>query len=137
MKSVPSNALEKLSSVEIETLQQAANLQIFGLRWPEGNGLDYMTLDEALLDKVLDVTEINEGGKVPSISVVNRSERMVFLMAGELLVGCKQDRVLNSSTMVPSKSEMTIPLACVEVGRWATNRGNSVVGRLHLTAICA
>jgi len=118
MKSVPSDVLEKLSSVEIRSIQQAANLQIFGLRCPEGNGLDYMTLDEALLDKVLDVTEVNEGGQVPAIRVANRSERMVFLMAGELLVGCKQDRVLNTSMMVPSKSEMAIPVSCVEMGRW-------------------
>ena len=118
MKSVPSDVLEKLSSVEIRSIQQAANLQIFGLRWPEANGLDYMTLDEALLDKVLDVAEINEGGHVPTLKVANRSERMVFLMVGELLVGCKQDRVLNTSMMIPSKSEMAIPVACVEVGRW-------------------
>jgi hypothetical protein len=39
-------------------------------------------------------------------------------MVGELLVGCKQDRVLNTSMMVPSKTEMPIPVACVEAGRW-------------------
>jgi hypothetical protein len=65
-----------------------------------------MTLDQALRDKALDVTEINEGGQVPAIEVANKSERMVFLMAGELLIGCKQDRLLNSSMMVPSKGEM-------------------------------
>jgi hypothetical protein len=118
VKSVPSDVLERLSSVGICSVQQAANLQVFGLQWSAGNGLDYMTLDEALLDKVLDVAEINEGGQVPTLKVANRSKRMVFLMAGELLVGCKQDRVLNTSLMIPSKSEMAIPVACVEVGRW-------------------
>jgi len=118
VKSVPSDVLEKLSSVEISSVQQAANLQVFGLRWSAGNGLDYTTLDEELRVKVLDATEINEGGQVPAIKVANSSERMVFLMAGEMLVGCKQDRVLNSSMMVPSKSEMAIPVTCVEVGRW-------------------
>ena len=88
MKSVPSDVLERPSSVGICSVQQAANLQVFGLQWSAGNGLDYTTLDEALLDKVLDVAEINEGGQVPTLKVANRSERMVFLMAGELLVGC-------------------------------------------------
>jgi hypothetical protein len=115
---VPLDVLEELNGMEIRSVQQAASLQIFGLRWSAGSGLDYTTLDEALLDKVLDVTEINEGGQVPAIKVANKSERMVFLMAGELLVGCKQDRVLNTSMMVPGKSEMVIPVACVEAGRW-------------------
>ena len=118
MKLVSFDVLEKLSGVELRTVQQAASLQVFGLRWSAGNGLDYATLDEALLDNVLDVTEITEGGQVPTIRVANKSERMVFLMAGEMLAGCKQDRVLNSSMMVPSKSEMAIPVTCVEAGRW-------------------
>ncbi len=33
-------------------------------------------------------------------------------------MGCKQDRVLNTSLMVPGKTEMPIPVACVEAGRW-------------------
>jgi len=118
VKSVSSDVLEKLSGVEITSVQQAGSLQVFGLRWSARNDLDYTTLDEALLDKVLEVTEINEYGQVPAVKVANKSERMVFLMAGELLVGCKQDRVLNTSMMVPSKCEIAIPVACVEVGRW-------------------
>lgn len=114
-----SNALDVLNGVEISSVQQAGTLQVFGLKWPGGDGLDYATLDEALLDQMLEVTEISEGGQVPAIKVENKSGRMVFLMAGELLVGCKQDRVLNTSVMVPSKTEMPIPVACVEVGRWS------------------
>ncbi len=118
MKSVSSSTLERLSGVEIEGMQQAGSLLVFGLKWSAEDGLDYATLDEALLDKVLDFTEINEGGQVPAIKVENKSGRMVFLMAGELLIGCKQDRVLNTSMVVPSKTEMPIPVACVEAGRW-------------------
>jgi len=107
-----------LSSVEIKSIQHAGTLQVFGLKWAAGDGLDYATLDEALLDRALDVAEINEAGQVPAIKVENRSGRMVFLMAGEVLVGCKQDRVLNTSMLVPSWAEMPIPVACVEAGRW-------------------
>ena len=82
MKLVRSDVLEKLSGLEIRSVQQAARLQVFGLRWSVGNGLDYTTLDEALLDRVLEVTEINEGGQVLALRVANKSERMVFLMAG-------------------------------------------------------
>ncbi len=39
-------------------------------------------------------------------------------MAGEQLVGCKQNRIVNSSIMVPPHREMPLPVTCVERGRW-------------------
>ncbi len=118
MASNTPNVLEGLGRAEVTGVQEAAGLQVFALRWPAGSGAEYATLDEALHDQVLDVTEINEGGKVPTLKVVNKSARMVFLMAGEELVGGKQNRVLNASMMVPARGEMPIPVTCVERGRW-------------------
>jgi hypothetical protein len=57
-------------------------------------------------------------GQVSRVKIINHSEHMIFLMAGEQLVGCKQNRVLNSSIMVPPKAEMPLPVTCVERGRW-------------------
>ena len=111
--------LETLKSVEISGHQQYEGLEIFHLRWAtNGNGLDYFTLDEALEDKSIEVTESSENGQVPQIKIINRSNRMVFLMAGEQVVGCKQNRVLNASIMVPAHGEMPLPVTCVEGGRW-------------------
>jgi hypothetical protein len=39
-------------------------------------------------------------------------------MAGEELVGGKQNRVLNASMMVPAKGDLPVPVTCVERGRW-------------------
>ena len=125
--------LEALGSVEVSSIQEAEGLQVYGLKWPLQGDLDYMTLDEALQQEVLDVTEFDEGGRVPTIKIVNKSNRLVFLMAGELLVGCKQDRVLNTSMIVPAKSEMPIPVTCVEAGRWGyqSNRFRSGESSSH------
>jgi hypothetical protein len=115
------NVLEGLRSAEVVGVRQGAGLQVFDLRWlagPAEKAHDYVTLDEALEQQVLDVTEVSEGGTVPTLKVLNKSVRMVFLMAGEELVGGKQNRVLNSSLMVPAKTEVPIPVTCVEVGRW-------------------
>jgi hypothetical protein len=115
------NVLEGLRDAEIAGIRQAAGVQVFDLRWPAEpaeRAHDYVTLDEALEQQILEVTEISEGGSVPTLKVFNKSVRMVFLMAGEELVGGKQDRVLNSSMMVPGKTEVPIPVTCVEVGRW-------------------
>src|SRR5947208_13016045 len=113
-----SNVLEGLGSAEVCGVRQAAGLHVFGLKWPSANGSDYLTLDEALEQRTLEVTEVDAGGRVPTLKLVNKSERMVFLMAGEELVGGKQNRVLNASMMVPAKGEMPIPVTCVERGRW-------------------
>ena len=112
------NVLDGLREAEVSGVSQAAGLQVFGLRWTVTDRHDYATLDEALEQKSLEVTEVDASGRVPTIKVVNKSERMVFLMAGEELVGGKQNRVLNASMMVPARGEMPIPVTCVERGRW-------------------
>src|SRR5437764_10974759 len=93
-------------------------LQAFGLKRPSHSSLSYLTLDEALEKDLLDVTEINEAGTVAGLRVSNKADQLLFLMSGEHLKGAKQDRVLNISIMVPSKSEVHIPVSCVESGRW-------------------
>jgi len=108
-------------------------LQVFDLRWPVRDGHDYVTLDDALEQNLLSVTEVSSGGTVPALKVANRSEHMVFLMAGEELVGGKQNRVLNASMLVPAKGEMPIPVTCVEAGRWGykTSRFSSGASSSH------
>jgi hypothetical protein len=109
---------DTLKAVELRGHQQYGSLEVFHLYWPAGDGLDYATLDEALEARSIEVTESSDGGQVSRIKIVNRSNRMVFLMAGEQLVGCKQNRVLNTSIMVPAHTEMPLPVTCVERGRW-------------------
>ena len=113
--------LDTLKHVEIAGHQQCGSLEILHLRWPAGDGLTYSTLDEALEAHWIEVVESTEAGRVSSIKIINRSTQMVFLMAGEQLVGCKQNRVMNSSIMVPPRAEMPLPVTCVERGRWGYN----------------
>jgi hypothetical protein len=109
---------ELLQTVQVLASQQESGLQVFGLRWPSESLLGYHTLDEAMAAGSLEVTEISEGGSVPTLNVTNKSDRMAFLMAGEQLVGAKQNRVLNVSMMVPPSTSLQIPVSCVEGGRW-------------------
>jgi hypothetical protein len=70
---------------------------------------------------------------VPRIKIINRSVHMVFVMAGEQLVGCKQNRVVNASIMVPPQSEVPLPVTCVERGRWRYS--SSVFSSAHPTLL--
>jgi len=104
MPSATLDLLDVLKSVKFDGYQQYEALEIFHLRWAvDGHRLDYLTLDEALEGKSIEVAESSQSGHVPQIKIINRSDRMIFLMAGEQVVGCKQNRVLNASMMVPAR----------------------------------
>jgi hypothetical protein len=105
-------------TVEVQEPQGDSTLQIFGLRWRSGSKLRYNTLDEAMAAGTLEVSEVSESGSVPALKVVNKASEMAFLMAGEQLVGAKQNRVLNVSIMVPAETTLEVPVSCVEAGRW-------------------
>jgi hypothetical protein len=109
---------ERLGAVEVADARETSGLQVFGLRAAPNGALNYLTLDEALGAGLVEVAEISQEGSVPALQVRNHSDAMVFLMAGEHLVGAKQDRVINASLLIAGRSELTIPVSCVEAGRW-------------------
>lgn len=79
----------------------------------------YLTLEAALEQGVLEITEISEEGVVPQIRFRNQSKTPVLLLAGEEVVGAKQNRILNTSLLVPGEAEVKVPVSCVEQGRWS------------------
>ena len=90
-----------------------------------------------LKSETLTITEISEGGSVPTLKLSNKTGQRVFLMAGEQLIGSKQNRVLNTSLLVEADAEIPIPVSCVEQGRWSyrsekfTSHGTSSPGELR------
>jgi hypothetical protein len=95
------------------------NLTIFPMFLDESAERSYLTLDEALSQNSARITEISESGSVPDLQFVNDGDKPVLLLDGEELVGAKQNRVLNLSILVPAKSTISIPVSCVEHGRWS------------------
>ena len=79
---------------------------------------DYLTLDEALMNKTAVVTEVSESGSVPQLLLRNKGGQAVFLLDGEELTGAKQNRILNISILAPAMKDTVIPVSCVEAGRW-------------------
>ena len=80
--------------------------------------VSYLTLDEALALGWTEITEISDQGRVPELRVINKGAKPVFILDGEELVGAKQNRIVNLSILVPAASTLTIPVSCVEAGRW-------------------
>ena len=77
----------------------------------------YLALEEAIA-RGLRIEEVDASGSVPELLVANPLERNVLLFDGEELVGAKQNRILNVSVLVGGKTELPIPVSCVEEGRW-------------------
>ncbi len=78
----------------------------------------YITLDEALTRGDFEVTEMSEGGQVPQLHVLNTGMHPVLLVDGEELIGAKQNRIVNLTILVPAMEKLSIPVTCVEAGRW-------------------
>ncbi len=110
--------VDQAVGVRIRAPTNFKNLTVFPLMGIQGVAADYLTLDEALSQKLAIITEVSEGGSVPELKFVNSGDKKVFLLDGEELVGAKQNRVLNLSIMVPAGKTLVVPVSCVERGRW-------------------
>jgi hypothetical protein len=105
--------------------QSAAHggLVVFWLNVKEqAPALDVATLDEARKSGALLITE-RERATVPELVVENRGKSHVLLLAGEILIGGKQNRVLGEDILLPPLSgARPIGVYCVEQGRWNEGR---------------
>src|SRR5271163_3952938 len=65
------------------------------------------------------VPEYSGGASVNQLVLINRSKRPLLLLAGELVSGGKQDRIIGKDRIVPAGSEpLPLDVFCVEHGRW-------------------
>jgi hypothetical protein len=112
------------------------NLTVFPVvaakSYPTG---EFLTLDEGLRSGDVVVTEAgnvqglirrhpmpaipNDGAQVNRLVLVNNSKRPLLLLAGEIVTGGKQDRVIGKDRIVPPESDpVDLSVFCVEPGRW-------------------
>jgi hypothetical protein len=103
----------------------------------EGNAARwrYLTLDQGLKSGEVVITEAGKarglvrfrnrghatesGDQVNTLVLVNHSSRPLVLLAGEIVTGGKQDRVIAKDRIVPPHSEpLDLGVFCIEPGRW-------------------
>jgi hypothetical protein len=84
---------------------------------PPGAEEDLLVLDEAMPKKLVEIKEV-AGGSVNNLQLTNRADQPLFLLAGEVIIGGKQDRIIGSNTIIPPKTTQDVPVFCVEHGRW-------------------
>jgi hypothetical protein len=103
-------------------------LRIFWLHGPVATPLAIArplaiaTLEEARANGDLVIGE-QARAAVPELVVENRSKGHVLLLAGEILVGGKQNRIVREDVLLPPLSgPRAIGVYCVEQGRWDAGR---------------
>lgn len=67
-----------------------------------------------------------DGASVNQLALINRSGKKLLLLAGEVIVGGKQDRIVQDDLIVPPISTpIALDVFCVEHGRWSQRAAGS------------
>lgn len=113
------NLLNRLpSTVSILSYTEARNLRIYPLSY-SGSFQIFTTLNEAV-DRDLVVIQEKGSGDVNAVMMKNKSKTPVFAMAGEIIKGAKQDRMLENDLLLPPSSDwIEVAVYCTEHGRWS------------------
>ena len=111
----------------------------------------FLTLDEGLKSGEVEVTEsgnvramirprhpnanvepqypVHDGAQVNKLALVNNSKKPLLLLAGEIVTGGKQDRVIGKDRIIPPESDpIDLDVFCVEPGRWVGSSAKFVPG---------
>ncbi|HTC56231.1 MAG TPA: DUF6569 family protein [Candidatus Sulfotelmatobacter sp.] len=99
---------------------------------------EFLTLDEGLRSGEVVVTEYGnvhglmrrrpapavqmQNAEVNRLVLINNAKRPLLLLAGEIVTGGKQDRVIGKDRIVPAESDpVDLSVFCVEPGRWVAS----------------
>lgn len=109
------------------------NLQIF---FVEGkttlDDISYVTLNVALEKGMV---KLYETGDVQELKLDNNSENFIFIHAGDVVKGGKQDRTIRFDVIIAPKSkENNLASFCVEAQRW-NGRGDELSGSFHSNSV--
>ena len=98
-----------------------ANLAIYFVHGTAAGGTVPLTLQDGLAKGQV---KVRETGSVNQLTVENIGNDEVFVQAGDIVKGGRQDRVLSVDLLLPPHSgQVPIAAFCVEHGRWMA-RGN-------------
>ncbi|MEX2242389.1 MAG: DUF6569 family protein [Fimbriimonadaceae bacterium] len=80
---------------------------------------EYATLAEAVKNGWIEIEEVSEYAEVDTLRVHYTGPKPLILMAGELLLGGKQDRVVAKDVVIAPNETAEVAVFCVEPGRWS------------------
>lgn len=91
-------------------------LTIFPLVGARHGAVDYALLADAVAAGLVNVAEL-EDATINTLIAINHGGLPVLVLDGEELIGGNQNRMVNSSVLLPP-GRTKLPVTCVEHGRW-------------------
>lgn len=119
------SAFESLSIGDEIPINGISIVPVYNRKLP---GDRILHLQEAMNENLIVVQEVSESGDVGQLLVENKSQNNVLLPEGDVLLGAKQNRIINVSILIRARSSLVIPVSCVERGRWSSTQ------RIHFQA---
>jgi hypothetical protein len=108
------------SELHVSGPQVYDNLAIYIVHGDASGSAVPLTLADAI---AAGRVKVHETGAVNDLNIENIGDQEVFVQAGDIVKGGKQDRVLSVDLLLPPRSgQVSISVFCVEPGRW-TARG--------------
>ena len=114
---------EALGTIRPLVTLSREGLVLTALNWGVDRPATYETASAAARDGALELRE-QAVGTVPSIEAVTK-EKPVVLFAGDTVVGGKQNRIINVTVWLAAMKVTSIPVSCLELGRWNQGYGFS------------
>ncbi len=109
------------AEIRVGAPQTSGALTVFPLFRGDTPRLEYRSFAQAAAEGFI-VRELHEGASVNDLVVHNPLGVAVLLYDGEEVNGAQQNRTLDRSVLVAAGAEMTVPVSCVEAGRWDGDR---------------
>ena len=81
-------------------------------------------LESALKRGVARITETSPAGEVPFLMLENTGDCPIIILDGEEVVGGKQNRIINTTLVIPANTKVKIPVSCIQAGRWRHERAD-------------
>ncbi len=97
-----------------------------------------IALDDALASGAAEVRESGGAGAVNTLVIENKGTLPIFVLAGTIVKGGKQDRQIGQDFIIDGKSQTPVDAFCVEHGRWTASRnGVATGGRFQTSEVMA
>jgi hypothetical protein len=100
--------------------QVAGPLAVFPVLGPPAR-LDYRAFVQAI-ELGVAVKELESGAAVSRLVVDNPTDLPLLVYEGEEVLGAQQNRLFDSSVLVPAGERLGLDVSCVEQGRWDHRR---------------
>ena len=125
---------EGIKSGEVEVTEAG---RVRGLVRPRGHERDREPVfhDDRYRGEPVPEEDHLRGDQVNTLVLVNHSDRPLLLLAGEIVTGGKQDRVIAKDRIVPAGGDpIDLGVFCIEPGRWTESSatfGSAGKGSVH------